>query len=119
VVRRLRENRLTAAAVLGATAVAATCACGGGGAATWAQLRARASFDMDCPVAQLTIHEIDVRTAGVTGCSQRMTYVESCESHTAYGGPGGSMYASRDHCTWMLNTEAKPRAKQEDTAGSP
>jgi hypothetical protein len=79
------------------------------GAATWAQLRKRASFDLDCPLSSVKIYEIDNRTAGVNGCGQRATYVETCESHQY-----GSGMTSRDHCTWVLNGDAKSAKKAAD-----
>jgi hypothetical protein len=59
------------------------------------QLRARSSFDLQCPKDQLRMVRIDDRTVGVTGCGTRAVYVESC---------------SFDDCTWILNSDGK-RAK--------
>ena len=38
-------------------------------------LRARASFDLQCPSEQLQVTELDNSVAGVAGCGQRATYV--------------------------------------------
>jgi hypothetical protein len=40
-------------------------------------LRARASFDMRCPVAELHVTDLGPSTAGVDGCGQRGTYIFS------------------------------------------
>ena len=60
--------------------------------ATGAQLRKRASFDFQCPEAELELRDIDYETVGVTGCGQQATYVEDCEG-TA--------------CKWVLNTDSR------------
>ncbi len=68
------------------------CSCGG---ASNGQLKSRASFDLNCPNAQLQIVEIDDKTRGVTGCGGRNTYVEDCEREGAFGWRSG--------CTWVMN----------------
>ncbi len=111
-------------------ALAALVSCVAASAST-GQLRARASFDLNCPDTQLEIVPIDGRTKGVRGCGQQATYVESCEQHAgAYVGPGtGGSY--RSSCTWMLNTDGRrteaspapaapaPVAPAEDTPAEP
>ena len=67
-------------------------ACGG---ASDGQLRARASFDLDCRADQIQVVRIDDKTRGVTGCGRRNTYVEDCEREEAFG--------ARTGCTWILN----------------
>jgi hypothetical protein len=71
----------------------APCACSSG--ASVGQLRARASFDLSCPSAQLQIANIDDKTRGVAGCGGRNTYVEDCEREGAFGWKAG--------CTWIMN----------------
>jgi hypothetical protein len=83
-------------------AVAFVAACGG---ATTEQLRARAAFDLSCPAGQIQLVDIDDRTEGVTGCGQRVTYVENCSFVDGYGG--------KHDCTWILNTDARRRKGEE------
>jgi len=64
-----------------------------GCAATQEQLIRRASFDLQCPAANLKIYQIDKRSRGVTGCGQKAVYVESC------AGPNNNL-----DCTWVLNS---------------
>jgi hypothetical protein len=61
----------------------------------FAELRARAAFDLECPRKQIHVVELDDRTKGVTGCGERATYIESCDRV----GPWGV----RSDCTWVLN----------------
>jgi hypothetical protein len=50
----------------------------------------RASFDLGCHPASLSIHAFDARTRAVVGCGQRATYVEDCQA------PGRP-------CTWVAD----------------
>jgi hypothetical protein len=68
--------------------------------ATTAQLRTRASFDLDCAEKELEVVELDPRTRGVRGCGRRATYVEQCKA-CANGYQGCE-------CTWLMNTDARP-----------
>ena len=62
-------------------AFAAVCACSPG----TKKLKARASFDMDCPISRLHFTKLGGRnTQGVLGCGRQATYIR-------YGGP------------WVLN----------------
>jgi hypothetical protein len=72
--------------------------------ATTDQLAARASFDLGCPKEKLDIVRLDDRTRGVTGCGQKVTYVESCSS----GGnlSGGLVGMAKQGCTWVLNASS-------------
>jgi hypothetical protein len=88
--------RAVGAMFSGGIVLAALLACTG---ASDDQLRARSAFDLQCPDSQLKITEIDDKTRGVTGCGQRVTYVESCD------GPADSM--ARE-CTWVLNSDSRP-----------
>jgi len=83
------------------------------GSATVAQLRKRAAFDMDCPESSLHTVQIDERTRGVSGCGQKLVYVESCDRVGQWG--------AKDNCTWVLNVEKHPRrppAKKDDDDSS-
>jgi hypothetical protein len=64
------------------------------------QLRVRASFDLNCRGDQLQLVQLDDRTQGVTGCGQRVTYVENCGWRDGYGG--------KHDCTWILNVDSHP-----------
>jgi hypothetical protein len=82
---------------LGGLAILVATACGGASIDTQ---RNRAAFDLNCQATELVITKIDDRTQGVSGCNQRATYVETCQ--------GQGM--NRSDCTWLLNTDAKPRS---------
>ncbi len=69
--------------------------CVGTSGASVQQLRARATFDLQCPGPQTEVIELDERTRGVRGCGKQMTYVEVCDNR-----PDGW------HCTWVLNAPA-------------
>lgn len=44
-------------------------------------LNRQASFDLDCPQAQLQVSQIDEHKYGVAGCNRRASYqVESCDA---------------------------------------
>jgi hypothetical protein len=75
-------------------ALAAT-GCFGASGASLEQLRARATFDLQCPSPETQLLDIDVRTKGVRGCGKQLTYVEVCDNR-----PDGW------HCTWVLNAPA-------------
>jgi hypothetical protein len=66
-------------------------ACG----ATEEQLRTRAAFDMQCSEQDLRVVWLDERTAGVRGCGQQGTYVETCPN------------LNKTDCTWVLNTDSQ------------
>jgi hypothetical protein len=55
----------------------------------------RASFDLGCHPAALSIHAFDARTRAVVGCGQRVTYVEDCKA------PGRA-------CTWVADVGPTP-----------
>lgn len=88
----------------GALVLAALLACG----ATEDQLRTRSAFDLNCPAEQLSITFIDGMTRGVTGCGQRVTYVQVCDGPPSLG----------RSCTWVLNTEGRPAVSQDRAAGA-
>jgi hypothetical protein len=69
--------------------------CVGAGGASFEQLRARATFDLQCPAPSTQFFDLDERTKGVRGCGKQMTYVEVCDNR-----PDGW------HCTWVLNAPA-------------
>ncbi len=77
------------------------------GDATLDQLKSRASFDLDCPKSELRTTTIDDRTRGVSGCGQRVTYVESCDRVGNWG--------AKDNCTWVQNTDSRRHKKSEDS----
>jgi hypothetical protein len=82
------------------------------GSATAAQLRKRAAFDMDCPESSLHTFKLDERTRGVSGCGQKLTYVESCDRVGHWG--------AKDNCTWVLNVDQhkKPPPPKDDDDSS-
>ena len=73
---------------------------------TNAQLVRRAAFDLNCSEREITLVTIDDQTEGVTGCGQRATYVQHCDSHDVYGGD--------QECTWVLNTDAHRKDRSAD-----
>ena len=64
----------------------------GCGAATTQQLQKRASFDLECPIKDLEIVEIDYDTRGVRGCGRQATYVE---------------HRQDDGWTWLMNSDIR------------
>lgn len=44
-----------------------------------AELAARASLDLQCPMPSLQLLEVDDRVKGVDGCGKRAIYVEVCQ----------------------------------------
>lgn len=64
------------------------------------QLRARAAYDLECNKDSLRIIELDDRTRGVQGCGQKVTYVENCD---------GVRSNLLTECTWILNTDSRPK----------
>lgn len=66
------------------------CGCG----ASSAKLIKRAAFDLDCPVSNIEIVDLDGLSKGVKGCGKRATYVESCSVPSR----------AANTCTWVLNT---------------
>jgi hypothetical protein len=71
-------------------AVALALGCATPRAASPRLLVQRASFDLGCHPAALSIHAFDLRTRAVIGCGQRATYVEDCRA------PGRP-------CTWVAD----------------
>jgi len=92
---------LLGVAVLGLSSCFAT--------ATNEQLRARAACDMHCDGKALQVVELDRRTRGVSGCSQQLTYVESCD---------GNRNDFNTECTWVVNANGGARP-QAPLAGPP
>lgn len=72
--------------------------------ATTAQLRTRASFDLQCPAGAIDVVAIDDHTRGVQGCGTQATYVEVCRA-CANGYPACE-------CTWVLNTDGRAIASR-------
>ena len=50
-------------------------------------------------------------TRGVSGCGQKATYIESCDT-TQQRGLIGSAVAPKAPCTWVLNGDSKPTQGQ-------
>lgn len=67
--------------------------------ATNKKLVERASFDFNCPPANIQVVELDSRTRGVRACGQQATYVESCD---------GPKDVIATKCTWVQNTDSRP-----------
>lgn len=44
------------------------------------EVTGKASRDMQCPVAQLTVVDVDSTTRQVSGCGKQETYVEDCSA---------------------------------------
>jgi hypothetical protein len=57
-------------------------------------LPARASFDLDCPQAQLKYSELGNKSVGVSGCGKKSVYVSACN------GQPGQMTTT---CSWVQN----------------
>lgn len=57
-------------------------------------LTRRASFDLNCPEAQLQTVDLGSGTQGVEGCGQKATYVEKCDGQPGHFGTT---------CGWVLN----------------
>ena len=57
-------------------------------------LPARASFDLDCPQAQLKYSELGNKSVGVSGCGKKAVYVSACS------GQPGQMTTT---CNWVQN----------------
>jgi|GEM_PF-2118690 len=81
--------------VVAALALTTLAGCMGTSGASLEALRARSTFDLQCPSHELQLVNIDVRTKGIRGCGRQMTYVEICDNR-----PDGW------HCTWVLNAPA-------------
>ncbi len=60
--------------VLAATVVTG-CVVGCGGPTDAQMLLTRASYDMQCPEAKLSVTELNTQTRGVRGCAKQATYV--------------------------------------------
>lgn len=84
--------RLESTAALGFALLLAACA---GPGATAEQLKARATFDLECPEPEVQVHDLGARVRGVVGCGRRLSYVEVCETR-----PDGT------HCAWVINAPA-------------
>lgn len=63
-----------------------------------ATIKTRASFDLDCPEAEVRGRWLDDKTVGVTACGRRATYVKVCR--------GGPTWV--DDCQWILNSDSRP-----------
>ena len=61
----------------------------------------RASFDLECPVRDLEIIEIDYDTRGVRGCGRQATYVE---------------HRQDDGWTWLMNSDIRSKAAAQPVA---
>lgn len=84
--------RFESTAALGFALLLAACA---GPGATAEQLKARATFDLECPEPEVQVHDLGARVRGVVGCGRRLSYVEVCETR-----PDGT------HCAWVINAPA-------------
>lgn len=73
----------------------------GCGTATTQQLQKRASFDLECPVKDLEIIEIDYDTRGVRGCGRQATYLE---------------HRQNDGWTWLMNSDIRSKAAAQPVA---
>jgi hypothetical protein len=64
----------------------------------------RASFDLSCPAEQLSGQCLDARcrTAGITGCNRKATYVYVQGGQSGWGHGGG---------TWVMNSDERPAGK--------
>lgn len=51
---------------------------GGGCASSIHEVTGKASQDLQCPVSQLTVTDIDGRTRRVQGCGKEVVFVEDC-----------------------------------------
>lgn len=77
-------------------------ACGGTAKPVYYEdrLKARATFDFNCPADQLTVTKLgDRNTAGVEGCGKRATYINDANDQ------------------WLLDT-ASGKAEAAPTAGA-
>ena len=64
-------------------------------------LRKRAAFDLNCPVENLAVVDIDGATKGVVGCGRRAAYVNRC-------GPKQDPTSADDACPWLINEDCRP-----------
>jgi hypothetical protein len=76
--------------------LAAAC---GSATATYSELKTRAAFDLKCDRANLKVTPLGDDVAGVEGCGQRATYVESCSD------PRGNIYRN---CSWVMDSSRRP-----------
>jgi hypothetical protein len=69
------------------------------------KLKARASFDLNCPRESLRIQTLDEQghLQGVEGCGARATYVWSCRTTTGQG------WGAEDDCKWVMNSSGSNR----------
>jgi len=70
-------------------------------------LRTRSAADLQCPIEELKVYQLDGRAFYVTGCQQANTYISVCDA------PEG--YATRK-CTWSLDSARSPTAAAEQPA---
>jgi hypothetical protein len=96
--------------------VVVACA-GGGGAATYAELRARAAFDLNCNRKQLQLVPLADNVAGVRGCGQQATYVESCFAG-GYTSTFGGAVATDKECKWVMDA-SRGAGRPASTSTSP
>ena len=61
-----------------------------------AQLRKRASFDLECPPETIQVFELDGAARGVAGCGKKAAYVEHCVPR--FGGV--------PECTWSMDSRS-------------
>jgi len=67
-------------------------------------LKTRASFDLDCPKADIRTVTIDDETRGVNGCGKRAAYVHVCRKEHDFG--------SEEQCNWILNSNSHRGRRQ-------
>lgn len=91
-------RRLGLIAGAAATLGCSTAGCATVQRATVEQLQYRATFDLGCPGGQLWLYHIDSRTKAVTGCGQRLVYLEQCDSLAGA-------------CSWKIDTPALGHAQ--------
>jgi len=65
-----------------------------GGNDKWISVKDRASFDLSCPAAQLSVHHLGSNTVGIEGCDKKAVYVS-----TALCGGGGCSFKG-----WVMNS---------------
>ncbi len=93
--------------LLGLIAIAvSTGGCAATQRATLEQLGHRAAFDFGCPGGQLWLYHIDSRTKAVTGCGQRLVYLEHCD-------------ALANICSWTIDTPTIAQARWNQQEATP
>lgn len=89
--QRLTPSLFTARSALLILAAVVLIVGAGCGASSGALVQ-RASFDLNCPPAQIQVVELSGGTRGVRGCGQQTTYVEECAQRSWTG--------ERHGCDW-------------------